>query len=51
MDDDTTTKPTARPQDAPQSTPKSPPEEIGGPPGPEPTRFRDREHAGRCPDG
>ena len=50
MDDDTTTKPTARPQDAPQSTPKSPPEEIGGPKGPEPTRFGDWEKAGRCTD-
>ena len=31
--------------------PKAPPkEEIGGPEGPEPTRFGDWEKAGRCSD-
>ncbi len=27
-----------------------PPKEIGGPPGPEPTRYGDWEHKGRCTD-
>jgi hypothetical protein len=26
------------------------PKEIGGPPGPEPTRYGDWEHKGRCTD-
>ncbi|MGH8295933.1 MAG: DUF1674 domain-containing protein [Steroidobacteraceae bacterium] len=32
---------------APQATPRR---EIGGPPGPEPTRFGDWERKGRCID-
>ncbi|WP_142850512.1 DUF1674 domain-containing protein [Telmatospirillum sp. J64-1] len=31
-------------------TPSEMPEEIGGPTGPEPTRFGDWERAGRCSD-
>jgi len=47
------------PEDRPRSTepePKPPgvsqrqPREIGGPPGPEPTRFGDWEKGGRCID-
>jgi hypothetical protein len=34
---------------APQVTPKRP-EEIGGPTGPEPTRYGDWERNGRCID-
>ena len=29
---------------------KAPPREIGGPKGPEPTRYRDWERGGRCID-
>ena len=31
-------------------TPKTPPREIGGPKGPEPTRYNDWEKGGRCVD-
>jgi hypothetical protein len=31
-------------------SPAAPPEEIGGPKGPEPTRFGDWERNGRCID-
>jgi hypothetical protein len=31
-------------------TPKPTPQEIGGPPGPEPTRYGDWEKGGRCID-
>jgi hypothetical protein len=31
-------------------TPPSRPKEIGGPPGPEPTRYGDWERKGRCID-
>jgi len=41
-------KPEAEP--APTTEPKKPAEEIGGPAGPEPTRFGDWEKAGRCSD-
>lgn len=34
----------------PAPTVLPPPREIGGPPGPEPTRFGDWEKAGRCID-
>jgi len=38
-------------QRAPASTPeRAPQEEIGGPKGPEPTRFGDWERKGRCID-
>ena len=33
-----------------QPKPEAKPEEIGGPKGPEPTRFGDWEKAGRCSD-
>lgn len=35
---------------APAAPPAQPPCEIGGPKGPEPTRFGDWEKAGRCID-
>lgn len=41
-------KPAAEP--APKVEPKKPAKEIGGPAGPEPTRFGDWEKAGRCSD-
>lgn len=37
------------PPEAPQPVPE-PPREIGGPAGPEPTRFGDWEKGGRCID-
>lgn len=46
---------TGKPEEKPaekaekDQTPK-PPEEIGGPKGPEPTRFGDWEKGGRCTD-
>jgi hypothetical protein len=45
----------ANPAPATPPVPKSPPQadhkrEIGGPPGPEPTRYGDWEHNGRCTD-
>ena len=36
--------------DVPLALPTSPPIEVGGPPGPEPTRFGDWEKNGRCID-
>lgn len=44
---------TEKPKDQPAPEPpkdESKPEEIGGPQGPEPTRFGDWEKAGRCSD-
>ncbi len=35
--------------DRPKDPPK-PPKEIGGPPGPEPTRYGDWQYKGRCTD-
>ncbi|MGI4951269.1 MAG: DUF1674 domain-containing protein [Janthinobacterium lividum] len=45
-------KPAPDPQPAPKpaSGPAPLPEEIGGPAGPEPTRFGDWEQKGRCTD-
>ncbi len=42
----------AAPAGAPHSTPapQVPPREIGGPSGPEPTRYGDWERKGRCID-
>lgn len=42
----------ARPERAnrPKTAGKSPRREIGGPPGPEPTRYGDWERNGRCTD-
>ena len=49
---DTPTKPFAPPPRPPAAMPqpKCPPREIGGPKGPEPTRYGDWEKAGRCID-
>jgi hypothetical protein len=38
------------PQDTPPVEPQAMPVEIGGPQGPEPTRFGDWEQKGRCTD-
>lgn len=35
---------------APKPADKPKPKEIGGPAGPEPTRYGDWEHKGRCTD-
>ncbi|MGH7034826.1 MAG: succinate dehydrogenase assembly factor 4 [Stellaceae bacterium] len=43
----TSSPPDARP--APKEPPR-PPREVGGPPGPEPTRHGDWEFNGRCTD-
>jgi hypothetical protein len=50
MDEDkrTTAEPTPKP--APQTTPPDAQKEIGGPKGPEPTRYGDWEQNGRCTD-
>jgi len=40
--------PSSTPEAATPATPK--PREIGGPKGPEPTRYGDWEHNGRCTD-
>ncbi len=43
-------KPAAQPEpDKPQPRPPMP-KEIGGTPGPDPTRYGDWEHKGRCTD-
>ncbi|GAB0118296.1 DUF1674 domain-containing protein [Acidisoma sp. 7E03] len=43
--------PPPSPQDTPPVDPKAVmPKEIGGPAGPEPTRFGDWEQKGRCSD-
>ena len=34
----------------PAADPKKKPKEVGGPPGPEPTRYGDWERGGRCVD-
>jgi hypothetical protein len=52
---DRTPDPTAAdetpPDSRPRATPPQPmPKEIGGPTGPEPTRYGDWEHKGRCSD-
>jgi hypothetical protein len=41
-------KPPPKTPDQPAA--KTPPREIGGPKGPEPTRYQDWEKAGRCVD-
>lgn len=43
------TPPKAEPAKKPEP-PKAPPREIGGPKGPEPTRYNDWEKGGRCVD-
>ena len=40
----------AEPGATPGGTPPAKPREVGGPTGPEPTRFGDWERAGRCID-
>ena len=41
---------TAQPEPAKPVPPKPMPREIGGTKGPEPTRYGDWEHKGRCTD-
>lgn len=48
MEDDRKT--TETPPAETKTAVKTPPEEVGGPQGPEPTRFGDWEKAGRCSD-
>jgi len=48
MEDDRKT--TETPPAETKTAVKKPPEEVGGPQGPEPTRFGDWEKAGRCSD-
>ena len=43
-------KPPAQPKPAPEKTPAGRPKEIGGPKGPEPTRYGDWEVNGRVTD-
>jgi hypothetical protein len=53
MDEDTKPlpkPPVVLPPDAAPATAKKPPREIGGPKGPEPTRYGDWEIGGRCTD-
>jgi hypothetical protein len=42
--------PAAQSGPAPRKVPKPLPKEIGGPPGPEPTRYGDWQYKGRCTD-
>jgi hypothetical protein len=50
-DDHTAPAPAKNPADPPAAAPKQPrPREIGGPKGPEPTRYGDWEVGGRCTD-
>jgi hypothetical protein len=46
--DDKQPAPRAKPAQKPE--PQQPPKEIGGPKGPEPTRYGDWEKNGRCVD-
>jgi hypothetical protein len=43
-------QPTEQTADQPPATPAPQPKEIGGPKGPEPTRYGDWEVNGRCTD-
>jgi hypothetical protein len=45
-----TKPPAAPPKPAAETAVKPIPEEIGGPSGPEPTRYGDWERGGRCSD-
>lgn len=49
-EDDTTAAGQDAPTDAPRKPVRQPPGEIGGPQGPEPTRYGDWEVKGRCSD-
>ncbi len=44
------TEQTAQPEAPKPASPKPMPKEIGGAKGPEPTRYGDWEHKGRCTD-
>lgn len=44
------TEPAAKPEVVQPAAPKPLPKEIGGTKGPEPTRYGDWEHKGRCTD-
>ena len=50
--DQTQPQPAERPADPPVDPPAEPkrPREVGGPKGPEPTRYGDWEIGGRCTD-
>jgi hypothetical protein len=50
VEDMTQSDPKPVPQDTPPIKPKAMPPEIGGPKGPEPTRYGDWEQKGRCTD-
>jgi hypothetical protein len=43
-------KPAAEPDTRPKAEPPKLPKEFGGTQGPEPTRYGDWEHKGRCTD-
>jgi len=45
-----TPEPATTPEPAPKPAPTVLPKEIGGTKGPEPTRYGDWEHKGRCTD-
>jgi len=45
-----TDQPAAATEPAPLKPPPKLPKEIGGPPGPEPTRYGDWQSNGRCTD-
>jgi hypothetical protein len=47
---ETTPQPAPPPPPEPPKQQPKPPREIGGPKGPEPTRYGDWEHKGRCID-
>ena len=50
MSEQRDTEPAAEQEDAKRPPPKPMPKEIGGPAGPEPTRYGDWEVNGRCTD-
>jgi hypothetical protein len=50
MSEQRDTEPAAGQDDAKRPSPKPMPKEIGGPAGPEPTRYGDWEVNGRCSD-
>ena len=50
MDEPTKPAPEATPAEQASQTPPPKPVEIGGPKGPEPTRYGDWERNGRCSD-
>ena len=50
MSEESSQKPTDNPETPPPEKTAEKPKEIGGPKGPEPTRYGDWEKAGRCID-